>query len=110
MPFKRKQSAENNPSATSIGPVDVGYVRRGARKITREDLQKVVARADEIRKRFNPKGPLGRFVEDGRLLISIVKDYWKGNYRRAPTVLPSAARNARTARPASAPRPTSVCW
>lgn len=84
MPLKKKQAAGKDSSATSVGPVNVGYVRRGARRITREDIQKVVTRADEIRKRFNPKGPLGRFVEDGRLLLSIVKDYWKGNYRRIP--------------------------
>jgi uncharacterized membrane protein YkvA (DUF1232 family) len=84
VPFKTKRAAENTPSLPSTAPVDAEYVRRGARRITRDDIQKVVARADVIRKRFNPKGPLGRFIEDGRLLISVVKDYWKGNYRRIP--------------------------
>jgi uncharacterized membrane protein YkvA (DUF1232 family) len=63
---------------------DVKFVNAGARKITDADVEKVVDKAEEIKSKFNPKGPLARFFEDGRLLISIVKDYWNGNYRKIP--------------------------
>lgn len=67
-----------------LNPVGANFVRDGAKKITNEDVEKVVNKADDIQKKFSHKGPLGRFIEDGQLLISIVKDYWSGNYRRIP--------------------------
>ena len=71
----------NQKKLTSIG---ADYVRDGAKKINDEDVEKVVKKADDIREKFSHKGPLGRFIEDGQLLISIVKDYWSGNYRKIP--------------------------
>jgi uncharacterized membrane protein YkvA (DUF1232 family) len=67
-----------------LNSVGADFVRGGARKITDEDLEKVVNKAEDIKKKFNPKGPLGRFIEDGQLLLSIVRDYWAGKYRRIP--------------------------
>jgi uncharacterized membrane protein YkvA (DUF1232 family) len=64
--------------------VDAEFVKGGAKKITDEDVEKVVNKAEDIKKRFDSKGPLGRFIEDAQLLISIVKDYWTGKYRRIP--------------------------
>jgi uncharacterized membrane protein YkvA (DUF1232 family) len=60
------------------------YIEKRARRITPKDLFKVVERSREIRGRFTSRGPLGRFVEDGRLLVSLVRDYWKRNYRQVP--------------------------
>jgi uncharacterized membrane protein YkvA (DUF1232 family) len=60
------------------------FVEQGARKITDEDVKKVVDKADDIRDRFRKGGPLGRFVDDSKLLISIVRDYWNGEYRKIP--------------------------
>jgi uncharacterized membrane protein YkvA (DUF1232 family) len=60
------------------------YVKEGAQKITEKDVQKVVNRSEEIKRKFSPKGPLRRFIEDGQLLIAIVKDYWSGRYRQIP--------------------------
>jgi uncharacterized membrane protein YkvA (DUF1232 family) len=67
-----------------LDSVDARFVRKGARKITDEDVEKVIKKAEDIRGRFSPKGPLGRFIEDGQLLISLVKDYWARTYRRIP--------------------------
>jgi uncharacterized membrane protein YkvA (DUF1232 family) len=44
----------------------------------------VVDRAEEIKKKFALPGPLNRFVEDGRLLIELVRDYLSGKYRQLP--------------------------
>ena len=60
------------------------FVKEGAQKITEKDLEKVVNRSEEIKKKFSAKGPLARFIEDGQLLIAIVKDYWSGGYRQIP--------------------------
>jgi len=59
-------------------------VKDGAQNVTQKDIQKVVSRSEEIQRKFSARGPLARFVEDGKLLMSIVKDYWAGAYRQVP--------------------------
>ncbi len=59
-------------------------IKKGSPKITEKDLQKVVDKSAEIEKKFRSRGPLQRFVDDGKLLISAVKDYWTGKYRKWP--------------------------
>jgi len=61
-----------------------GMIKDGAQKISDQDIKKVVDRSEEIQRRFSSGGPLRRFVDDGRLLISAVRDYWAGRYRRLP--------------------------
>ena len=63
---------------------DEEFVIEGSKKVTEKDVAKVVDRSEEIKKKFSAKGPLARFVEDGKLLIAIVKDYWAGAYRQIP--------------------------
>lgn len=63
---------------------DEEFVKEGAQKVTDKDLEKVVNKSEEIRKKFNTKGPLARFVEDGKLLIAVIKDYSSGKYRQIP--------------------------
>ena len=60
------------------------YIKEGAQKITEEDVKKVVNKSEEIGRKFSAKGPLARFLEDGQLLMAIVKDYWSGTYRQIP--------------------------
>lgn len=71
-------------AAATAASVDEKFVRNGAKGVTDADLGKVVDRADEIKQKFSKGGPLGRFINDVELLISVVKDYWKGNYREIP--------------------------
>ena len=63
---------------------DEEFVKEGAQNVTEKDVEKVVNKSEEIKKKFSAKGPLARFIEDGQLLIAIVKDYWSGGYRRIP--------------------------
>jgi uncharacterized membrane protein YkvA (DUF1232 family) len=60
------------------------FVRRGARSVTRADLDRVVEKAEAVETRFGGGGPLGRFVEDGRLALALVRDYAAGRYRTIP--------------------------
>lgn len=62
---------------------DEQYVREGAEKVTDKDIEKVADHADDIRKQFSARGPLKRFIEDGRMLTALIKDWRAGNYRRA---------------------------
>jgi uncharacterized membrane protein YkvA (DUF1232 family) len=66
-----------------VRKIDEEYVREGAEKVTDQDIENVADHADDIRKQFNARGPLKRFIEDGRMLTALVKDWRTGNYRRA---------------------------
>jgi uncharacterized membrane protein YkvA (DUF1232 family) len=68
-----------------------GLVRAGAKTVSERDIVEVVAKSDEIKKKFRPGGPLQRFIVDGQLLIGMVKDYWSRKYRQAPVGVIGAA-------------------
>src|ERR1051326_2883195 len=68
----------------SSQPSDQELIENGSKKISNGNIQEVVEKADDIRQKFTGGGPLGRFVEDGKLLIALVKDYWSGTYRHVP--------------------------
>jgi uncharacterized membrane protein YkvA (DUF1232 family) len=59
-------------------------IKDGAQNVTPKDIQKVISRSEDLQRKFSARGPLARFVEDGKLLIAIVKDYWAGAYRQIP--------------------------
>lgn len=59
-------------------------VKQGAQKVTEKDVEKVVSRSEDIKRKFGSGGPLGRFIEDGQLLVAMVKDYWGRQYRQLP--------------------------
>ncbi len=58
------------------------FIEEGADKVTPKDIETVVKKSDEIKKKFNAQGPLKRFVDDGKLLIALVKDWRSGTYRQ----------------------------
>src|SRR6185503_5278626 len=60
------------------------FVKEGAKKMTDKDVEKVVNKSEEIKKKFTIYGPLKRFMDDAKLLIALVKDYWRKNYRQTP--------------------------
>ena len=60
------------------------FVKEGSQNVTEKDVEIVINKSEEIQRKFSAKGPLARFIEDGKLLIAIVKDYWAGAYRQVP--------------------------
>ena len=68
-----------------------GLIRAGAQSVSEQDIVKVVAKSEEIKKKFRPGGPLQRFIVDGQLLIGMIKDYWARRYRQAPVGVIGAA-------------------
>ena len=67
------------------------FIEEGAEKITDADVQKVVEHSDDIKDKFSSRGPLKRFIEDGKLLLALVKDYRAGSYKRVPYKIIAAA-------------------
>jgi len=59
------------------------YVKQGAEKITPKDIDKAAEESEEIRKQFRARGPLKRFIEDGKVLTALVRDWRAGRYRQA---------------------------
>jgi uncharacterized membrane protein YkvA (DUF1232 family) len=59
-------------------------IKKGSPRITEKDIEKVVNKSAEIEKKFRSRGPLQRFIDDGKLLLSAVHDYWTGTYRKWP--------------------------
>ena len=62
---------------------DEDFVREGAERVTPKDIQTVAEQSDEINKRFSARGPLKRFIEDGKVLTALVRDWRAGKYRQA---------------------------
>ncbi len=71
----------NQPESNKLGEE---LIKQGSPKITEKDIVKVVDKSDQIEKKISSRGPLQRFIDDGRLLIAAIKDYWTGKYRRMP--------------------------
>lgn len=62
---------------------DEEYVKEGAENITPEDIKTAAERSEEINRQFSARGPLKRFIEDGKMLTALIKDWRTGNYRKA---------------------------
>jgi len=62
---------------------DEEFVKEGAEKVTSKDIQTVVDQSEEIKDKFSARGPLKRFVEDGKVLTALVRDWRTGKYRQA---------------------------
>ena len=62
---------------------DEEYIKEGAEKITPKDIETVAERSEDINKQFSARGPLKRFIEDGKVLTALVKDWRAGKYRQA---------------------------
>ena len=60
------------------------FVKDGAQNVTEKDVETVINKSEEIQRKFSAKGPLARFIVDGKLLVSLVRDYWSRAYRQIP--------------------------
>ena len=69
---------------TKFPGINEKFLRKRASRITQKDIEDVGKKSDEIRGKFEKARPLGRFINDGKLLISIVKDYLNGSYKNIP--------------------------
>jgi uncharacterized membrane protein YkvA (DUF1232 family) len=59
------------------------FIKEGAEKVTPKDIQTVAEKSEEINQKFSARGPLKRFIEDGKVLTALVKDWRAGKYRQA---------------------------
>ncbi len=71
----------NNKSDSTI---DEEFVKNGGKNVTDEDFEKVHKNSEKIKEKFASKKTLRRFLDDAKLLLGLVADYWKGEYRSIP--------------------------
>lgn len=55
-----------------------------ARKVRRSDLETLLERQRAIEEKVKGSGKLARFSSDIKLMFSMIRDYWNGNYRSVP--------------------------
>ena len=55
-----------------------------SKKVSEDDVRRVLEKRDEIEQKFSGSGTLGRFVADIKILFSMIGDYWDGSYREIP--------------------------
>lgn len=80
----RNASGERRKTEKVIKKINKEFVETGAKRITDKDVEQVVKKADDIKRKFSTSGPLGKFLKDSQVLLSLVKDYWNKEYREIP--------------------------
>lgn len=87
----RARKLRSSDLSGTLEALDESYVEEGARTVTDTDLDTVVEEADAIEDRFRSHGPLRRVLEDGQLLLDLIRDVRRGQYRNVPVWTLSAA-------------------
>jgi uncharacterized membrane protein YkvA (DUF1232 family) len=59
-------------------------LKKRAKMVNEEDVKNILDKKQEIEDKFTSNGPLGKYIEDVKLLFSIISDYAKGNYKKIP--------------------------
>ncbi len=88
---ERIQGVRDTRLADRLAQIDAEFVRENARRITESDLDTVVDRAEAIEARFRNDGGIRRLLDEGRLLLGLVRDVRAGRYRCLPVWTLSAA-------------------
>ncbi|MGM0951594.1 MAG: YkvA family protein [Pseudomonadota bacterium] len=53
-------------------------------KINKADLENLLARQQAVEQKIRNSGRLSRFGTDVKLMFSLLRDYWRGDYRAVP--------------------------
>ena len=67
-----------------LSGINEDFIKKGAADVNDEDIQKVMDRASDITQKVVNSAPLKRFINDVRLLISMIKDSFSGTYQHLP--------------------------
>lgn len=64
--------------------IDRDFLARGASRVTQGDVVRLLQNADAVGKKLERGGAFARVLEDAKLLLSLVRDYWTRDYRTVP--------------------------
>lgn len=65
--------------------------RKRTENFDKDDVSTVINEEDKILEKFENKGKLKRYMDDAKILFSLVRDYASGNYREIPFNIIAAA-------------------
>ncbi|RFN58607.1 YkvA family protein [Marixanthomonas ophiurae] len=85
---KKKDKVHFNPGNRDDGSheqeIDKDYVEEEVNKIEEDDVEVVLNNEENIDKKFSGNNTLSKYVELGRIMISMLKDVKNGNYKNIP--------------------------
>lgn len=64
--------------------VNEEFVKENASHIHEEDVEKVIANEAKINSKMANSSKFEKLLSDGKLMLSLVKDYWKKTYTDIP--------------------------
>lgn len=70
---KRKRKAD----------INANYIQEEAKNITKEDVEKVVNQSSKIWSKFQ-NGKFEAYLDEGKTMLSLIKDFWKKDYTQIP--------------------------
>lgn len=62
----------------------VEHLYEKAKRIKADDIEKIIHRAADIRAKVKAGSALGYYWETIKHMLSFIRDYWKGRYRKMP--------------------------
>ena len=80
---KKKEKIHFNPGNRDDG-VDENYVEQEVNNIEEDDVEVVLNNEENIDKKFSGNNSLSKYVELGRIMISMLKDVKNGSYTNIP--------------------------
>lgn len=80
---KKKNKVHFNPGNRDDG-VDENVVEEKINNIKEDDVEVVLNNEENIDKKFSGNNTLSKYVELGRIMISMLKDVKNGNYKNIP--------------------------
>ncbi len=80
---KKKEKIHFNPGNRDDG-VDENYVEQEVNNIEEDDVEVVLNNEENIDKKFSGNNSLSKYVELGRIMISMLKDVKNGSYKNIP--------------------------
>ena len=64
--------------------INEDFVTENAEKISDDDVEKVVRESSKIRSKLEANSRFERFIDEGKIMLSLIKDYWKKDYTKIP--------------------------
>lgn len=55
-----------------------------AKKVNEKDLEKVLKKQDKIEDKFRKNDSISGYIDKAKSMISLIRDYWKGEYTGVP--------------------------
>jgi len=64
--------------------INEDFVNKGAKKITTDDVERVISKSEKILEIVRKIPVLGRYIEDIIVMLQMLIDYIKGEYKEVP--------------------------